>query len=100
MKKLAPRFFLALLLLLPAGWTSASRDQPAFSRSRWIAERQARGARFSGGLLPADPREVQSLLDSRLEKRAPRPPRDLPAGVVRVSADILDPDGGPAQPET
>jgi hypothetical protein len=100
MKKLAPLFALVLILLPLAGWTSASRDQPAFSRSRWIAERQARGARFSGGLLPADPAQVQASLDKRLDKRTPRPPHGLPAGVVRVSADILPPDGGAAEPET
>src|SRR4051812_22072977 len=103
MKKLAP-LVLALLLTL-AGWTATGNDEPPFSRSRWIAEQQARGgARFEGGVLPMDrerPHErprPQTSADS-LPLQAPAR-RQTPARFTRISRDPLESDGGAAQPET
>ncbi|HEX2644148.1 MAG TPA: sialidase family protein, partial [Thermoanaerobaculia bacterium] len=74
---------------------------PPFSRSRWIAERADR-FRYSGGLLPADRAAVaahQEALEALGSIQAParRPP---PGQMVRVSFNLLRPDGGEAQPET
>jgi hypothetical protein len=74
-----------------------SSSEPSFSRSRWIAEQRARGAVFSGGVLPVNPRRVEALLktlDAPFRARAGNPK------ATRVSFDTLQPDGGPAQPET
>jgi len=98
MKKTAAALFLSLgcLALLafvdePSGRTSSG---PAFSRSRWLEEREAQGVRFSG-LVGPPPRLDPAILAAKA-----RPPRGLPAGVLRVSADLLADDGGRAQPET
>ncbi|HTG37094.1 MAG TPA: sialidase family protein [Thermoanaerobaculia bacterium] len=100
MKKIAPLLALIPFLLSLTGWSSAA-DEPAFSRSRWLEEQMAWGARTPenlGMLGPEDPRQLREFLD---KLAATRPPRSgIPKGVVRVSADILDPITGPAQPET
>ena len=85
---------LSILLIALAGWAS---DQPSFSRSRWIEEQQARGARFSGGVLPARRGRFQAFLDSL--GNVPSPVRAAVLA-VRISQDILEPDGSAAQPET
>src|SRR5947199_3181097 len=96
MKKLAP-LVLALLLVTLAGW-AATNDAPAFSRSRWIAEQRAWGARFSAGVLPADRDRLQAFADSLGAQGTAR--RQPAAHYTRISHDLLEPDGGPAEPET
>jgi hypothetical protein len=72
----------------------ALAEQPRFSRSRWIAER-ARHAPFSGGVLPgaAVPLPIPAVSGTALPAAAGRKN-------VRVSFDLLEPDGSAAQPET
>ena len=100
MKRLAPPLvllvlpFLFVLLVLLTAWDSGP---PSFSRSRWIEEQRARGAHFSGGVLPAERVPLQTFVDS-LATAAP--PARAAALYVRISQDILEPDGGAAQPET
>jgi len=97
MKTTAPLLALVPLLLSFSGWSSAS-GEPGFSRSRWLEEQKAWGARVPENLVPEDPRRLRAFLD---KLAATRPPRGgIPKGVVRVSADVLDPIDGPAQPET
>jgi hypothetical protein len=98
MKKYSP-LSLAFLLVTLAGWAAAAGgDATPFSRSRWIAEQRAWGARFSGGVSPVDPELARALRES-LE---PRPPlRRQPAPrFTRISQDILAPEGVAAQAET
>src|SRR5207253_6184644 len=92
---------LALLLLAPAllaltGW--ATNREPAFSRTRWLEEQKAWGARLSENLVPENPRRLKAFLNAVAGTRPPR--GGIPKGVVRVSADVLDPIGGPAPPGT
>jgi hypothetical protein len=97
MRKAAPLLALIPLLLSLTGWSSAA-DEPTFSRSRWLEEQMAWGARVPENLVPQDPRQLREFLD---KLAATRPPRGgIPKGVVRVSADLLAPIAGPAQPET
>jgi hypothetical protein len=97
MKKIVPLLILIPLLLSLTGWSSAS-GEPAFSRSRWLEEQMAWGARVPEHLVPENPRQLREFLD---KLAAARPPRGgIPKGVVRVSADLLAPISGPAQPET
>jgi hypothetical protein len=105
MNKLAP-LVLALPLVTLAGWTALGEDSPPFSRSRWIAEQEARGtARFEGGVLPMD-REDRERLQERLETSLRSLPLQAPARspaparFTRISRDLLKPNGGRAQPET
>jgi hypothetical protein len=96
MKKL-----ILLLLLVPALLALASRAadrQPGFSRTRWLEEQMAWGARTSENLVPANPRRLKAFLD-QLARTKP-PGTGIPKGVIRVSGDILAPDGGIAQAET
>jgi hypothetical protein len=94
MKKLAPLFALVPLLLALDGWAA---DQP-FSRSRWLEEQMKWGARVPENLVPEDPRRLKTFLD---KLAATRPPAGgIPKGIVRVSGDLLAPNGGIAQPET
>src|SRR3954462_11184330 len=96
MKKLA-----LLLLLVPALLALAARAadrQPGFSRSRWLEEQQAWGARTSENLVPENPQRLKAFLD-RLARAKP-PSTGIPKGVIRVSGDILAPAGGAAQAET
>jgi len=95
MKKL-PLLLLAPALLALAAW--AADRQPGFSRTRWLEEQKAWGARTSENLVPEDPRRLKAFLD-RLARTKP-PGTGIPKGVIRVSGDILAPNGGPAQPET
>lgn len=98
MKRQAP-FVLAILVILSvllAALAGSADDRP-FSRSRWIEEQQAWGARFSGGVLPADRAGLQELADS-LATMAP--PAKAAVKHVRISQDILGPDILPAEPET
>ena len=90
-----------LLLLLTALLTltgAAADRQPGFSRTRWLEEQQAWGARTSENLVPENPRRLKAFLD-RLAHTKP-PSTGIPKGVIRVSGDILAPDGGIAQAET
>lgn len=93
MKKTLAVLFLSLTFLSLFAFAAG---EPAFSRSRWLEEREKEGARFTAlvGPLPELPAR---LLD---RKAKPRPPRGLPTGVLRVSGDLLEGDGGAAQPET
>lgn len=95
MKKL-PLLLLAPALLALAAW--AADRQPGFSRTRWLEEQKAWGARTPENLVPEDPRRLKAFLD-RLARTKP-PGTGIPKGVIRVSGDILAPNGGPAQPET
>ena len=96
MKKLAWSLLLVPALLALTGW--AADRQPAFSRARWLEEQQAWGARIPENLVPENPRRLKAFLDA---VAATKPPRTgIPKGVVRVSTDLLDPIGGPSQPET
>jgi hypothetical protein len=97
MKKTAPLLVLILLLLSLTGWSSAT-EEPAFSRSRWLEEQMKWGARVPENLVPQDRRQLREFLDKLATTRPPR--GGIPKGVVRVSADILAPIAGPAQPET
>jgi hypothetical protein len=100
MKKILAVLFLSLtslaLFAFIDGDSGETPGQRPFSRSRWLEEREAQGVRFTGlvGPLPELPAR---LLD---RKAKPRPPHGLPTGVVRVSGDLLEPDGGEGQPET
>jgi hypothetical protein len=95
MKKL-PLLLLAPALLALAAW--AADRQPGFSRSRWLEEQAAWGARVPENLVPEDPRRLKAFLDRLARTKPPR--GGIPKGVVRVSGDILAPGGGAAQPET
>jgi hypothetical protein len=96
MKKLPLLLLLAPALLALAAW--AAERQPGFSRTRWLEEQKAWGARTPENLVPEDPRRLKAFLD-RLARTKP-PDTGTPKGVIRVSGDILAPSGGPAQPET
>ncbi len=101
MNKLAP-LVLALPLVTLAGWTALGEDSPPFSRSRWIEEQQARGtARFEDGVLPTD-REERERRQASAESLPLKAPvfRPAPARFTRISRDLLEADGGRAQPET
>lgn len=93
-----------LLLLAPTllaldGRAADPRSQTGFSRSRWLEEQMERGARTPDNLVPEDPRRLKAFLDELARTRPPKP--GIPRGVVRVSHDLLAPDGGSAaQPET
>ncbi|HEY4575298.1 MAG TPA: sialidase family protein [Thermoanaerobaculia bacterium] len=90
-----------LLLLVPALLTltgAAADRQPGFSRTRWLEEQQAWGARTSENLVPENPQRLKAFLD-RLARAKP-PSTGIPKGVIRVSGDILAPAGGAAQAET
>lgn len=97
MRKLPLLLLLAPALLALAAWAAADR-QPGFSRTRWLEEQQAWGARTSENLVPENPRRLKAFLD-QLARTKP-PGTGIPKGVIRVSGDILAPNGGPAQPET
>src|SRR5947208_633116 len=92
------------LLLVPAlftldGRAAAPRSQTGFSRSRWLEEQMERGARTPDNLVPEDRWRLKAFLDQLARTKPPKP--GIPAGVVRVSQDVLAPDGGSAaQPET
>lgn len=92
---------LLLLLLAPALLAldgRAADRQPGFSRSRWLEEQMERGARTPDNLVPEDPRRLKAFLD---QLARPKPPgTGIPKGVVRVSQDILSPDGSVAEQET
>ncbi len=92
------------LLLAPAllaldGRAADPQSQTGFSRSRWLEERMAHGARTPDNLVPENPRELKAFLDQLAHTRPPV--TGIPKGVVRVSQDILAPDNGSvAQPDT
>jgi hypothetical protein len=55
-----------LLLLLTALLTltgAAADRQPGFSRTRWLEEQQAWGARTSENLVPENPQRLKAFLD-------------------------------------
>jgi hypothetical protein len=99
---------LLLLLLPPALLALAARaadrqpelSRTGFSRSRWLEEQMAWGARTPENLAPEDPQRLKAFLDRLARAKPPR--GGIPKGVVRVSNDILAPGGGSngAQPET
>jgi hypothetical protein len=73
---------------------SRAASEPSFSRSRWIEEQKAWGALFSG-----DPdRRPLPVPAEKIAVEAPA--RAAGPRNFRVSFDLLEPDGGPAQPET
>jgi hypothetical protein len=98
-KRFAPFVLAVLFVLLAAfaGDTANSAGEPPFSRSRWIEEQEAWGARFSGGVLPAHRERLEAFLESLGPVASPARAavRD-----VRISQDILASDGSAAQPET
>ncbi len=96
MRKLPLLLLLVPALLALAGW--AADRQPAFSRSRWLEERMARGAKTPENIVPEDPRRLKRFLDQVAKTRPAR--GGIPKGVVRVSEDVLSPAGGASQPET
>lgn len=99
MKKIAsPPVLLVLpfLLVLFVALAGGATDQPSFSRSRWIAEQKAWGARFSGAVLPVD----RERLPGFGELATTDPQAKAAARHVRISQDILEPADGPAEPET
>jgi len=96
MKKLALFLLLVPALLALASW--AADRQPGFSRTRWLEEQMAWGARTSENLVPENPQRLKAFLD-QLARTKP-PSTGIPKGVIRVSGDILAPGGGSAQPET
>jgi hypothetical protein len=101
MKKATAVLFLSLICLALFAFVDEpsekrTPERAAFSRSRWLAEREAEGVRFSG--LVGPPPGLDPAVLERVGKA--RPPRGLPTGVLRVSGDLLPPDGGQAQPET
>jgi hypothetical protein len=94
----------ALVVPLLAAWILVGAvpllfSSQTFSRSRWIAERMRLGVRFSGGVVPGDPRPAFAALLRAPWVEPRRRGRPGPAN-TRVSFDILAPDGGGAQPET
>jgi hypothetical protein len=95
MKKLAPLLSLVPVLLTLGG---ANAGEPPFSRSRWIERQTAWGARVPENLVPESPRKLKAFLDQLAAKRPPR--GGIPRGVIRLSADLLDPIPGPSQGET
>ncbi|HEV8579592.1 MAG TPA: sialidase family protein [Thermoanaerobaculia bacterium] len=101
MKRLTPPFVLLILATLIvlfvalAGWAT---EPPSFSRSRWLDEQKAWGARFPEGLPPAKAERIKAFLDS-LPVAAPKA-RAAAGRAVRISQDILEPNGSAAQPET
>ncbi len=96
MKKLTLLLLLVPALLALAAW--AADRQPGFSRTRWLEEQKAWGARTSENLVPENPQRLKAFLD-QLARTKP-PGTGIPKGVIRVSGDILAPNGGIAQPET
>src|SRR5215467_4178738 len=97
MKKLPLLFLLVPALLALAAW--AADRQPGFSRSRWLEEQQAWGARTSENLVPESPQRLKAFLDQLAHTKPPS--TGIPKGVIRVSGDILSPDSGSvAQAET
>ncbi len=98
MKK--PVLLLSLLLVpILDGQAADPQSQTGFSRARWLEERMARGARTPDNLVPENPKQLKAFLDQLAHTRPPV--TGIPKGVVRVSQDILAPDGGSAaQPET
>src|SRR5215216_1667056 len=96
MKKTAPLLALTLLLTGLAAW--AVNGPATFSRSRWKAEQEAWGARFEGDVLPAGRPRVRTFADAATA--AALPARAAGPSNVRVSSDLLEANGGPAQPET
>jgi hypothetical protein len=80
---------------------SGSSEEPApFSRSRWLAER-SKTARFSSdGILPSQGPVPASALEKPAIAEISAEARKGPKTWVRVSRDILRPDGGLGQAET
>ncbi len=94
---LLPAAPLALLFFALLVQAEEPRAEP-FSRSRWKAEQEAAwGARFEGDVLPGGRPRVRTPFDLESLKGAPA---KAAAGSVRVSFDVLEPNGGPAQAET
>src|SRR5687767_7475478 len=92
-----PRVALGVLagsMLLIAA--SGSSEEP-FSRSRWIAERSKTAQFSSEGILPARGPLPAAVFEKPVITAEARKGRQT---WVRVSRDILGPDGGPAQAET
>jgi hypothetical protein len=104
MKKIALPLALSSLLFAALGWAvqatgpSPEPSEP-FSRSRWKAQQEAAwGARFEGDVKPGGRARVRTPFDLKTVTGAPA--RAAAPGTVRVSFDVLEPNGGPAQPET
>lgn len=88
-----------LLALLPAAAQGEEppRSEP-FSRNRWKAQQEAAwGARFEGDVLPGGRPRVRTPFDLKTLTGAAA---KAAAGSVRVSFDVLEPNGSLAQPET
>src|SRR3954464_9334241 len=93
-----PTLLLSLCAVLVAAAT-VSPEEPGFSRSRWIEEREAQGALFEGGVLPAT-RPPETVLEQPL--LVPPVRSKKPGRVVwqRLSQDLLQPNGSASEPET
>src|SRR5215218_2559356 len=87
----------SVLLVAAAG----SSDEPApFSRSRWIAERSKTAKFSSDGILPARGPLPASALERPVTPEITADARKGRKTWVRVSRDILRPDGGAGQAKT
>lgn len=103
MKKIAlPLLSLSLLIAITVAVQAtepASEPSEPFSRSRWKAEQEAAwGARFEGDVKPGGRPRVRTPFDLKTLTGATA--RAVAPGTVRVSFDVLQPNDGPAQPET
>lgn len=91
--------FLSLALLLAVALQATEPSSEPFSRHRWKEQQEAAwGARFEGDVNPLGRARVRTPFDLKTVTGAPA--RAVTPGTVRVSSDVLSPDGGEAQPET
>ena len=94
-------FALVVLVAAAAGIAAAgSPEEPAFSRSRWIAERSKTAKFSSEGILPARGPLPASVFEKPVIAEIDAEARKGRQTWVRVSRDILPPNGGPGQAET
>ena len=97
MKKAALPLLLLPLLAIVTAWAQQAPQPEPFSRERWKRQQEAWGAVFEGDVLPGGRPRVRTPID--LKTLAP-PARVTAPAAVRISSDILEPNGGAAQPET
>ncbi|HEV2851292.1 MAG TPA: sialidase family protein [Thermoanaerobaculia bacterium] len=99
MKKVALPLALLSLFTVFAAWALAQRtpEPERFSLERWKKQQEAWGAVFEGDVLPGGRPRVRTPID--LKTLAP-PARAAAPASTRISFDILEANGGAAQPET